>query len=114
LIALLLGLFFTAVALLNAWRRKRRITPPAPGAGPILMSDPHSGMPVSTRLSAENAPLEKPPLPPLESPGKQAPEPKPEAAPLPAATGAQYFRQLDARGVDVAVQGEKNDDYQWE
>ncbi|MFO7534826.1 MAG: hypothetical protein R6X19_03950 [Kiritimatiellia bacterium] len=117
-IFLLLGLFFTLVAVLNAWRRKRLSTAQTPREGPILMSDPHSGAPVSLRPppveSASMQPVPYPPINPVKPPtgkdDKALAEPK--AAHV---KGSQFFRQLDARGVDVdATRGGKHDDYQWE
>jgi hypothetical protein len=47
--------------------------------------------------------------PPAGKDDKAPTEPKPHAK------GSQFFRQLDARGVDVdATRGGKHDDYQWE
>lgn len=118
-IFLLLGLFFSIVAILNAWRRKRQTAAPPIRAGPILMSDPHSGTPVSTRPPlSESAPLQTmpPPAPTpeiklLDDTGATAPADA-KAGPV---KGSQYFRQLDARGVEMnATRGGKHDDYQWE
>lgn len=106
-IALVLSLFFASAALINAWRRKVQSTPPPPKTGPILMSDPHSGAPV-TQL--EDLPLPPDPVPLPEESVEKNQESKP-----PSANSLPFFRQLDARGVDVeATQNGKHDDYQWE
>jgi hypothetical protein len=106
-IALILSLFFATAAMINAWRRKVQSQPPPPKAGPILMSDPHSGALV-TQL--EELPLPPEPLPAPDASVEEKTEPKP-----PSINTLQYFRQLDGRGGDGdATRGAKNDDYVWE
>lgn len=121
MIALALSLFFGGVALMNAWRRRRLTTPPPPKAGPILMSDPHSGTPVGNRLPPPPAvPPPKPPPAPLLNPEPRPPSPREEKPPAvesktAAPKAGQFFRQLDARGVDMeASRSGKHEDYQWE
>ncbi len=121
-IALVLSIVFGLAALVNLWKRKRQNPVPAPKAGPILMNDPHTGTPVSGPATPRPTPA--PPVAPLLPPALN-PEPRPtlakeekhaapEARPTPL-KNAQIFRQLDARGVDVATgRSGKNDEYQWE
>ncbi len=118
-IALCLSLFFTIVALINAWRRKQQTTPPPEKAGPILISDPFSGMPLGERPPAPNQSPNpaaegtlhpKPQPPPSENEDKPAADPKTSSL-----KSAKFFRQLDARGLDVEPTGTgKHDESQWE
>ncbi len=137
-IALILAVVFGVAAILNAWRRNRLHQPPPSQAGPIVISDPHTGRPIVNPTLHPDLQQSPPPAPPaVAPPAPSVPRPPPSSPPplAPPARppsvretatampepkehlpkGAALFRQLDARGVDVEMtRAGKSDEYLWE